>query len=100
MSKTPEQILREAARLVERGWVQGLFFDRYRGQDCYCALGALAVATSGDAYGRCDKGAERCLEEVVGPSVALFNDDPRTTQRDVIAALEIAADLAAPEWVP
>jgi hypothetical protein len=44
IDKTPEQILTEAAELVEQAWVQERFHQVVDGKVCHCADGALMVA--------------------------------------------------------
>lgn len=104
---TAEQVLRGAIERIRAGFHKGAWMND---TGCFCAWGALRAAAGGRPcpgaeyvkpppqtnYAAYDAAYE-VLEGVVG-SVPAFNDAPNVTQDDVIAALEIAADLAAPPY--
>lgn len=102
-AKTVADILTAAADLIapEGGWTQGTFARDSEGKQtgwrdpeaaCFCVSGAIARANGGlwtawnafDAY--CRKRGFRHMAE--------FNDEPRRTQAEVVAALRQAAEKA------
>lgn len=99
--------LDEARALIEKGWTRGEFKRR----NCYCALGAIAKATTGQAdpdaesfpYSSAYQRAVCMLEEAVGdpasigrPDIAYWNDNQRS-KKPVIEAFKKAAALARGE---
>jgi len=99
---TAEQILRAAAeRLRSHGWTK----EAYGSWDGPCCIvGAIAVASGVRPGPLADYPssleAAKVVGEVVGTGIPHFNDHHCRSIHDAIAALEIAADLAAPEWKP
>jgi hypothetical protein len=66
----------------------------------WCSLGALVAVTSSSSQTvslRCK--AIDLLFDVVGRDVVAFNDDPKTTHADVLAAFDRAIELAKLEAV-
>lgn len=41
MSKSPKQVLLEAADLCERGWCQNVYEKNINGVECFCILGSM-----------------------------------------------------------
>ena len=85
---TDAQALMRAARLIEyRGFTKGIPSD---GAGRLCAIGALNLVTSGDAW---DGRGWAIADHVWGASALLvqFNNRPETTQDEVIALLESGA---------
>lgn len=99
------QALEQASHIVQQGWTQGRHTD---GRGSYCLKGAIGLAT-GFLEDRCgelahrDLGLEtlrlerhaveavcRQLRPMNFRSIPVFNDDPATTQADVLAVLEKA----------
>ena len=89
--KTPQQILLDAANLLEeRGWCQDEFQNK---QGQMCMLGAMRVALwdkviypAHPAYGlACD------ATGMNGMKIAEWNDTPGRTQQEVISKLREAA---------
>lgn len=103
---TVSQVLDRAADLIEPegAWTQGTLFRKANGKEarvsdkdkvCFCAAGAL-VETGGPW-----SAAWSFLEDTLPPTrnralnpVAVFNDAPKRTQPEVVAALRKAAALA------
>ena len=81
---TPEEILSEAARLVEKGWCQG----RLRSGLGVCAVGAILDA------GRSDNGlnvaVSALVQEIGTPDIGRWNDTPGRTKEEVATALRNA----------
>lgn len=100
--KTSE-VLRKAGDLLrERGWIQGSYSDAGR----FCAVGA-ADSVAGDALGRRDPEANLLLQTVaddfpyperypgdIAGSMLRWNDRPRRTLDEVLAATDAAYVLA------
>lgn len=101
----PSEILVEAKRLlVEKGWTQGAYArDKYgrmqeipnAGATCFCAYGALMVASNAprasdpiftETYG--------FMDVVCGGSVAKFNDAEGRTKEEMLATFDKAIALA------
>lgn len=115
----PSEVLSKAADLIEPkgAWTQGSFGRTARGDlvhyahanpVCFCARGALGMAS--EARGLSDgfppaelylhlaiTGKKTERREQAGAEVVSFNDDPKRTQPEVVAALRKAADLAKAE---
>ena len=98
MSATPQDVLREAARILMRdGWIQGaLHGDNGAG---HCAIGATCAARDelGLSFTLSDSAGFmlfRWLLREYGPlrGVAAWNDAPERTAEDVILALKRAAE--------
>lgn len=99
---TPRDILVKARELIAdpAHWTKGEFGRDAHGNGivpwlegrkpvCYCSLGAiLTVGDSGDE-------AARVLEKHMRDSITRFNDDPKTTHADVLAAFDRAIADAA-----
>ena len=100
MSATPQDVLREAARILMRdGWTQFRFHDPANGT--HCALGAIEQAHIELAWDEDEFVAETVLRNwlvnqgvPLGPSdsAAIWNDQPGVTAEDVILALKRAAE--------
>lgn len=94
--KTAEEILIEAAELVERpeGWCQGSLADRNRTQVCLegaliqACLGILYLGES-DLLGRDPElfRAYHAVRKEVGRTPALWNDQPGRTAEEVATVL-------------
>lgn len=82
-NKKLSDILFEAADIVGEGWTRSVMVDTIDGKTCYCALGAIACAKTGQRY---------------APGVT--NLYPLV--RDDEAVAELAADLGRPSthWTP
>lgn len=110
-SKTLLQILTEARELVSRGWMQGHYYDPET--HCYCATGAIMRAVgyllpvgipSPDCMLRREdmliaiervEQVEQAISAARFPmlgylSLAIWNDQPTTTQADVVALFDRA----------
>lgn len=107
-SKTLLQILTEARELVSRGWMQGHYYDPET--HCYCATGAIMRAVGyllpvGIPSPDCMllresmlvaiERMERAMPQSRFPmpgylSLACWNDQPTTTQADVVALFDRA----------
>ena len=94
-------ILLRAANLVEPkgAWTQKTFARDSAGDACssyaeeatsYCAIGALNKASVG-AVGEGIYKAVAHFEEYVGTPIAIWNDHPKRTQKEVVAFLRGAA---------
>lgn len=102
MSKTPKQILLEAAALIRQPgcWTQGVNARDANGivvnsldpsAQCWCAIGSITKAADG---GLRDIDQAIALMRTVLPSVAFissWNDRPGRTAEEVAAKLEEAA---------
>lgn len=93
-----EKILRDAAKLLSapKKWGRGVYYNENK--DRYCLAGAIHYCDSGDPYDWTHEGikARDIVEEkVLGGSDVAFNDVHAKSNKDVVAVLEIAADLAA-----
>ena len=100
------EVLERAADLVapEGAWVQGTFG---REGECYCVRGALSIAsgTRNIAYGHpvseialaASLGLRHGNENAAGSALVQWNDDPSTTQAEVVTALREAAAKAKAE---
>lgn len=106
-SKTAVQILTEARTLITPpgAWTQGLFARNVGGQlvdfmdpdaVCWCAAGARRRADEGCAsVGDGQALAYLNMATPVGfAGLVGFNDDPKTTQADVVALFDRAISLA------
>ena len=82
---TPEEILAEAARLVERGWCQGTYRDT---DGRVCLVGALNEASGRPCTYLDEAWNAVCLEIPQGPSD--WNDTPGRTAEEVATALRNA----------
>jgi hypothetical protein len=111
------EILLKAAELVEQGWVQG----SYQSSDRYCAVGAISMAATGDAYGwsgqpngfnftdmHAREAANQLLQYVNRDNmwtrwfgrkhhypycnIVSWNDSPGRTKKQVVHAMRKAAD--------
>lgn len=108
------EILSKAADLIDKpgAWTQEEFAkaedgthwiedeEAFDGAVCWCALGAVAVATNENPWSIWGSEtlagkAQFALTEVVGFPVAGWNDAPERTQAEVVAALREAARIEA-----
>lgn len=96
MSATPQDVLREAARILMRdGWTQG---EVGTPGGTKCAVGAIKAACGVHLYDWSDTAvaAADLLQNWVDPRgsyrVADWNDAPERTAEDVILALKRAAE--------
>lgn len=98
--KTPAQVLREAAALVEKGHckgeyardAQGLKVDRDSPSAVsWCAFGAIARA-NGTLLNDQAVACESALEAVVEDDVQEWNDAPERTAAEVAEAMRKAAE--------
>ena len=94
---TPVQALREAREKVKKGWCQHAFaIDKHglrvprdsNSAVAFCMTGALDNATGASAY---------LYKAVRGDSVVDYNDSPRRTKAQVLAAFDRAIVLAKKE---
>ena len=86
--KTPQQLLRDAADLIEqKGWCQRAYSDG----NGYCAIGALLHIDHND-ISRSYLSATHSLEANIG-SIATWNDQQERTKQEVIAKLREVAQL-------
>jgi hypothetical protein len=107
-TKTPAEILREAAAVIERnGWCQDDYYDWVQKQaeskppaECrVCAVGAINLAATGEPRDvRPDEGVTGALN-VLATSLNIhcipdWNDAPGRTVTEVLDALHRAAQLA------
>jgi hypothetical protein len=98
---TAEQILRDAAELLRKdGWIKG----KKRSAFGRCMVGALIDASPNvpGFYDPIRNAAFKAVRDLFDGQLPIvtFNDAHCVTADDAIAALEIAADLVAPEWKP
>ncbi len=103
MSRTPREVLVEAARLVRLGWCQGEARVFSAERCSYCAIGAVSTAAMEGSFAdeedeedherSCDA-AISALEEALGARLGIvaWNDDPGRTAEEVAQALERAAE--------
>lgn len=93
MSATPQDVLREAARILMRdGWTQ----KTTRNADGQrCVAGALRDAMGLQTPQSVRYEAERTLALFVGTAITTWNDAPERTAEDVILALKRAAEEAS-----
>lgn len=100
------EILNKAADLIEPegAWAQEYFARDEHGNFveacdelamCWCVLGAIEFAAGG--VGVAYSEAQHCLGAIVGEQIDEWNDAPRRTQAEVVAALRQAAKLAEEE---
>ena len=92
---TPSQVLRKAARILRRrGWCRNTFGKNGR----LCALGAINVAAgfphndwevcmTASLAGRA---AQKLRRSVGVLQLSMWNDDPKRTGREVVAAMQRA----------
>lgn len=102
--KTPAQVLREAAALVERGHCKEHFavtkggdvtWGDYPDAVAWCALGAMDAVCPRDArrnVAGATMEARTALREVVGQPLDDWNDAHERTAAEVAAAMRKAAD--------
>lgn len=86
------EVLRKAAGIVERGWCQNRLEDLVTGQ--VCALGAINVAATGSPYMATEVAyeAQAALTRKLDRPIPWWNDDPATTQADVVKTFLQVAD--------
>lgn len=82
----PRDVCARAADLVERGWMQGDYWNAH-GTRC-CLVGALDEAAKDD---RVFDEACRLVRTIIGSELDAWNDTPGRTQAEVVAALRQAA---------
>ena len=99
----PSEILSKAADLIETvgAWTQlsyartsenkPVFWDDAQAS-CFCVEGALAKIAGGRARSFV---ARRYLQDITQRDIVFWNDHPKRTQAEVVAALRKAASLAA-----
>lgn len=96
MPMTPAiDVLLEARALLARpgGWIKGIeVAPREEGGFAYCIQGAIAQV-EGSSFPR--SGALGRVEDVLGTSIPSYNDAPRTSQADVVGAIDRAISA---EW--
>jgi hypothetical protein len=101
---TTSEILRQAkAELLVRGWCQAVYANR-AGEVCAhgalgLAVGCFSVRSTGGVSVNIHSttfpfAADRVLAGVVGRCVTEWNDDPRRTPEDVLAAFDAAIAIA------
>lgn len=97
----PVTVLRRALKYIRKGWTRGAFArdregnvcdETSRRAVCWCAVGAIQRASPNDWYLARDTVA--LVEGVLKGSQALsnYNDAPRRTKAQVIAAFEKAIE--------
>lgn len=90
--KQKPKLLGPAGRLIKRGWCQGSNNRTVKGLVCYYAYGAImATYPGGDersGYGFSQ--AISKLSAVVGNCITKWNDDPKRTKAEVLAAFRKA----------
>ncbi len=106
-----EKIMRLAKKLVKKGWVKGNFEEEVDGKPCYCADGALGLAEARvdenvdnyDGTGATPSTHDFFRQAGMSPaarknfcgSVFNWNDHPKRTQAQVVAAFDRAIVKAA-----
>jgi hypothetical protein len=96
-SSTVKGILRGALAKIKKGWTQGQFSKRTGKGRSYCAVGAMRSCSSNSIKGvDAVIQAKRLLVKANGIrwGIVDWNDQPRRTQADVIAAFKKAITLA------
>jgi len=93
---TTREILTAARELIAdpRAWIQGTYsvVMATTGQACYCGFGALhAVALST----MCESDARRRLNAVTGGDFMTWQDEPRRTHGEVLAAFDRAIEATS-----
>ena len=95
-TNTVADVLRRAKALIDapEKWLHRKGYGNWeQGIGPFCGIGALWVA--GRGVGEPSLVAQKILNEVVRPThFSAFNDDPRTTHADVMAAFDVAISLA------
>lgn len=95
---TTREILLRARDLIEtRGLAKGTTVDADGG---VCSLSAMDIAVRGTRHMFAEDdteywGARMALAAVVGRGIIAWNDSPRTSKADAIAAFEAAAEGVA-----
>ena len=101
---TAATVLREARKLVERGWTQGAAARTADGKSvgedspaatCWCSLGAMSKGSDD-----CDVYADAkgfLLMAVAASNIAKWNDALGRTQAEVVNAFSKAIELAEAE---
>lgn len=86
-------VLLDAAKLVERGWCQGVATTVIDGRRCHCAVDAIGVAARGRPL---SNHATNAVKDHLGLErhcrFASWNDAPERTRAEVVAALRGAAE--------
>lgn len=92
--------LREARALIERGWTQEYYARGKSGKGvdalgrhavCFCATGALRRVNRIE-WDNCEE--RGLLRKAVGRNIIDWNDHPKRTQAEVLAAFDKAIELA------
>jgi hypothetical protein len=104
--KTELQVLETARELIEKGWTRGAEArDEYGNAKgwkskkavCFCAIGAIWKA-DGKAFGPVGDLAQYTLVSCIRtPGIAQWNDSPRRTKKQVLAAFDRAIVKAEKE---
>jgi len=94
-------VLEHARGLVLQGWTQGNFTRGYGRMQTWCMWGAIVRANAVVRGARITKTEERDIEMVfrhrTRGSIIDFNDAPRRTQGEVVAAFDaVLASLSEP----
>lgn len=98
---TVADVLRRMKALLLKGWTQKTSARGRSGRPVYslgpfavsfCLLGAEVRAVNEVARGRNDLSdrVERLIAECIGGGIALFNDSPATTKKDVLDVVDCA----------
>jgi hypothetical protein len=91
---TPSQILKKARAKVARGWCQGAM---YGDNGAVCALGAVWQAEGPDLRDDLAREAISAAAQALDPyftHLADWNDAPHRTKAEVLAAFDLAIELA------
>lgn len=92
--------LRKARELVAKGWTKRAFARKRNGKICvldskdacsFCASGAMRRIMGGESYIEGWKMLERAIDPY---SIIAWNDDPKRTQAEVVAAFDRAIAIA------
>ena len=106
MSAAVVELLRAGRGLVAKSWTQGTYARAADGASvpvhhedaaCWCAMGAVYEVASGScakAANLAISGLADAIPDGFGGDVAIFNDDPATTQTAIVALFDRAIAAA------
>ena len=93
---TTKELLISARELIAdpRAWIQGTYsvFMVGTGQACYCGFGALHAVARPTS---CESDARRRLNAVTGGDFMTWQDEPRRTHGEVLAAFDRAIEATS-----
>lgn len=84
------QALKEGRRKIEKGWIKGAIMTK----NGYCATGAI-MENGWELMGEAMRFLYANLPPRARGSIAVYNDDPRTTKADILTLYDRAIKLAA-----